>query len=244
MVGFETDVRRRMLDAAREEFLGSDYDVLAGIAVTKVARRAGVPERTAKRLFKTGELRAALMEDLLRVRPREDIDSKDLIKFAGDLMDRSSTLADGLGDVADAVFERNIESDLFRSTSVFWALGRTDPAIEKRLGLLYEQWIRGARDGLNAVVAQHHDCLRLRVDWISVEDFVRAMIAVLEGLAIQESINRSIANSLDETSTDLQQMDDKLPRRVMLALFASMLDSSETARTEDTLLAVEERRQA
>ena len=130
MAGSDGDVRRRMLNAAREELLSPEYDVLAGIFVTKVAKRAGVPERTAKRLFKSHELRDALMEDLLRVRPGEDIDTENLIEFAGRIVDRSRPLADELGEIVDIVFEHNIESELFRSSMAFWALGRHDSDVQ------------------------------------------------------------------------------------------------------------------
>ena len=242
MAGSEADVRRRMLDAAREELLGRDYDVLAGIVVSRVAERAGVPERTAKRMFKADELRAALKEDLLRVRPGEDIDEDDLIEFAGHLCDRSRRLTDELTGIVDAVFEHNVASELFRSATAFWALGQYDLDVQKRLGSMYEEWIRGGRNGLNAMVAQHQGCIQLRHDWISMDDFVRGVIALLEGLAIQESVRRNSASDADSVS-DLSEMDDRLPGRIMLAIFASMIDSPESVGIAEVFQALEERRQ-
>ena len=242
VAGSDGDVRRRMLNAAREELLSPEYDVLAGIFVTKVAKRAGVPERTAKRLFKSHELRDALMEDLLRVRPGEDIDTENLIEFAGRIVDRSRPLADELGEIVDIVFEHNVESELFRSSMAFWALGRHDSDVQDRLRTMYQAWLRDSRNGLNAMVAQHQDCFQLRQDWISMEDFVRATIALHEGLAIQESIRRDTLSRGEVQRSDLPEMDDQLPHRIVLAVFASMIDSPSSPAVEEIFGEIERRR--
>lgn len=51
-----------MLKAAREELLSGDYDMLAGLTLAKVAKRAGMSERNAKRAFTAGELREVGMQ--------------------------------------------------------------------------------------------------------------------------------------------------------------------------------------
>lgn len=230
-----TGVRERLLAAARQELTGPDYDLLAGLTLAGVAERAGVPLRTAKRAFKIDELKTCLREDLLRVRPGEDIDTEDLIEYSSRLINAPQSLSEEMGGIVEAVLEHNIESELFRAVLAFWGLSHHDDEVQLRIHKMYEQWIRDSRNGLNAMIANHADRIALRTDWITIEDFVRAMIAFLEGLAIQESTARRKIELDGTPLSDVQAMHPELPRRIMMAVMASMIEAPDLPTAQEVL---------
>lgn len=219
------------------------YDLLAGLSLERVAQHADVPVRSAKREFRSGELREALMQDLLRVRPSEDIADDDFVEFTGRLTDRGRPLADELGDIVSSIVHHNTESELFRALMGFWAFAEHDPDARQRISTMYQQWVRGARDGLNAMFMQHLEVMPLRKDWITVEDFVRTMIAVVEGLAIQLSVADPTPLVEDNGSSDLRAgvpaMDPELPRKIVLAMMMSMVDIEGLPSAEEVFAQIE-----
>lgn len=228
-----------MLDAARELLLAEQYDLLAGITLEKVADRAGVPLRTAKRDFTADGLRQAVREDLLRVNPTDDISESDFVAFTGRITDRDRVLADEIEAIVSSIVDHNVGNDLFRALMAFWAFSAHDSDLRNRVSAMYGEWLRDARDGLNAMFIQQLDAMPLRTDWISIEDFVRAMTALVEGLAIQLDVD-------DVGATDLRSgvppMDPALPGKVAQTLLASMVLLPEVASVEELFELIEARR--
>ena len=202
----------------------------------RVARRANVPLRTAKRELKADELRTALMEDLLRIRPGEAVDAAQFAEFMGQLLDHSQPLGSQIGDIADALVDHNEKSDLFRAMVAFWALSPEDQDVQDRIHAMYAYWIRSGRDGLSTMLMEQPGSMPLRSDWITIEDFVRAMNAVIEGLAIQRTVSpEHDASDTQHDDDDIEPMDPRLARKVMLSVFVSMLDLDGASSTEHIL---------
>lgn len=219
--------RRQLLDAGRELLLDETYDMLAGLTLERVAERADVPVRTAKRDFTISEFREALADDLLRIRPGEDIDETTFVEYEGRLTDRSRPIGDEISEIVDSIVQHNVESDLFRLMVAFWAFSAHDPKTEGQIAAMYQQWLRDARDTMNATFMQHLDSMPIRKDWISIEDFIRAITALAEGLAIQMSVQESGARRSDgspDLSIGVPDMDPDLPGKVAQTLLASMIE--------------------
>lgn len=242
------DRRRKLLDAARELFLREQYDVLAGLTLDRVAERAGVPLRSAKREFTADGLRQAVREDLLRVNPHDDISESDFVAFTVRLTDRDLRLADEIDAIVSLIVEHNVGNDLFKASMAFWAFSAHDPDTRSRLSSMYDEWLRDARDGLSAMFIQQLDAIPLRTDWISIEDFVRAMTAMVEGLAIQLDVNDSDPSALDTGATDLRAgippMDPALAGKVAQALLASMIALPDVPSVDELFELIETRRRS
>lgn len=90
---------------------------------------------------------------------------------------------------------------------------------------------------------QHLEVMPLRKDWITVEDFVRTMIAVVEGLAIQLSVADPTPLVEDNGSSDLRAgvpaMDPELPRKIVLAMMMSMVDIEGLPSAEEVFAQIE-----
>ena len=235
-----------MLDAARELLLAEQYDLLAGITLEKVADRAGVPLRTARRDFTADGLRQAVREDLLRVNPEDDLSESDFVEFTGRLTDRSTSVASEIDAIIGGIVDHNVANDLFRSTMAFWAFAAHDPDLRARVAAMYDKWLREARDGLSAMFIQQLDAMPLRTDWISIEDFVRAMTALVEGLAIQVDINQATTGSGSSKTSELRAgvppMDPNLPGKIARAVLASMITLPESMSVDELFDIIEERR--
>lgn len=225
-----TETQRDLVRAAREELFSKDYDVLAGITLVSVAKRAGVSERTAKRAFKANELREELMRDLLSIAPDRDIVHEDIAAIAGHLIDNEVPLRESVAEVAQQVFERSLTSPTLRAEAAFFALGGCYPESGDRLSLMHDEWIRGGRDAINLYAAQSKEAPRFRKDWISSEDVARVVIALTDGLALQEKGRRQNAAGETMSPKDIPPMHPDLVRRVLVAVVESMLDDGSSNR--------------
>lgn len=223
----EADVRTRLLDAAAAEFTSPEYGILERVVLSRIAQRAGVAERTARRHFSAAELRQELVSHLLSIRPDVDIGHEEFEAFSAMLQDRELAVADALGAVADQLYEHNLGNDLMRAQMALWPYAENNPDIRERLIELYEYWLHGAKAGLNDMFVTHTDVFSFRTDWISVDDFIRAMTACVEGLAMQQVLY-DLREADDERGAGTNQfakpMDQGLAGKVILAVFASMID--------------------
>ena len=236
------DTRQKLLDAAREELMSPEYDLLAGLVLSRVAKRAGVSLSTAKRHLTVDELQAGLQEDLLRVRPGE-LGTEHYSELAEIIVDPERPLDSLVVDIVDLVAKHNSDSDLFRSMMAFWAL--SDDDVHTSINDIYNYRLRGGHNGLSSLLEKYPGDIALRDSWISIADFLRAAIALTEGLAIQQSLEQRDDNGEPvNTASDIRPIDPDLSRKVMLAVFASMIDLDGVASVDEVLEQLHARKQA
>ncbi len=216
------DVRTRLLDAAAAEFLSPEYGILERVVLRRIAQTAGVPERTARRYFSSSELRGELVNHLLDIRPEVDIDHSDFDLFAAALIDPDTDLSETLMGIARFIFEANQSNELLRAQMALWPYASHNPDIRDRLIELYDYWAKGARDGLNNMFVHYSAQFRFRPDWISVDEFARAMSGFLDGLAQQQVLYDLRAK--EDPSYGAGPLHPDLAAKVMIAVFVSMID--------------------
>ena len=236
-------VREKLLDAAAEEFLSPDYDVLGQVVLARIAERAGVPERSARRYFTAESLRGELVEHLLQVREGVDISTDDFDHFGEALLDRSTPLSETLGLVAEFCFQHNLNNKLMRAQMGLWPYAARNPEIRDRLLSLHDYWASNSKAKFNEMLVDHSDVFRFRPDWISVDDFVRVLTAMVEGLAAQQ-----VLVDLEQADADAQAkprgrpMDPDLASKALLSIFVSMIDAPWTTGVPEVLKRLDQAR--
>lgn len=218
------DIRRRMIDAGRAKFVSDEYDVFAGLSISEVAEAANVSLRHARRLFTADSFREAMIEDVIRIHPEVDLSSKDAEEFTARVVDPDKSFIEELGDITNYVVEHNIQNPMMRATMALWALPRGSLLVERKMAELYARWLKDFRDGFNAMLSGRVERLKAPAERLSVDDFVRTMNAVVEGLAIQERPHRRLkqAGQPFDFPAGIEPMDPDLPRKVLEILFDSM----------------------
>ena len=211
------DIRQHMISVARAKFLAEDYDVFADLSIADVAESAHVSVRHARRLFTADSFREAMVDELLRVHPEDDLTPEEFEDFTERIVDETKPLIDEMGDIVSYIYEHNIQNPTMRALLALWSLPPDSSLTQRKIVDVYLRFLKDARNGLNAMLIGRSEALPLREDRISVDDFVRTMTALLEGLAIQERPHRLLETSGEpfDFPAGIAPMDPELPRRIL-----------------------------
>lgn len=206
-------------------FLAENYDVFAGLSIAAVAESSHVSLRHARRLFTAESFREAMVDELLRVHPDDDLTTEEFEDFSDRIADESKPLVEEMGSIANLIFEHNIQNPGMRAQVALWGLPPIASEAQLKLAELYLAFLKEARNGLNAMLVARSEAVSLRSDRISVDDFIRTMHALLEGLALQERPHRRLLAEGEPFNfpAGIEPMDPELPSRVLEIIFESML---------------------
>ncbi len=212
------DVRRRLLEAAAEEFQSPEYEIFCDVALSRIARRAGISERTAFRYFHTDELRDELPRFILDPSRYEGASrSNEMFRiFEREVLDADYPLAEAISTAAAAAWEANLTNRTLRAQMALWPYAEGNEAIRESLSSLYQNWDDEIRAMVDAFFAARSNSIALRDDWISTRDFALTSIAIVEGLAIRASLHRLAGK-------EGYGFEPELAGRILQAIFASMI---------------------
>ncbi|MFV0259238.1 MAG: TetR/AcrR family transcriptional regulator [Acidimicrobiales bacterium] len=218
------DTRERLLAAAADHFRQPEYGILSDVAVSAIARRAGVSEATARRYFLVEELHTELIRYLLR--PGRDPSARG---FGGQGWDGETIreairrvnapgvrLDDGLREIMDWLWPGNIDDPQLRSQMALGAYASGNPVIARELTELNHWYEDGIRRIMIDIVARRSGSVHIRRDWISLDDFALAVNIIAEGLAIRADLHQADGGTG-------YGFDPHLGGRILVALVGSML---------------------
>ena len=136
------DIRQHMIQVAREKFLGDDYDVFAALSIADVAESANVSLRHARRLFNAESFHEAMIDDLLRLHPEDDLNLGHFEDFSARIVDESRPAIKELGDIVNFIYEHNIQNPTMRAMLALWALPANSLEVQRKLAEIYLRFIR------------------------------------------------------------------------------------------------------
>lgn len=234
--GDEEKVRDLLLDAALDELSDPAYPVLGGIQVAKVAHRAGVPERTARRHFKTEELRDALVARIFDVEFEhpEAFSLSDFETLERVISDRSASFGETIDGLAQWLVDANKTDP---RTHAQWLLAKhasEDAKSGEAVAKLYQVQFSYAHAVVEEFLATHDDVLKVRPGWMSTYELAVLAFVIVEGFGFFAMLNEGRGRRSYGFSPEL-------PGRAFKAAIASMfmIDGEDSFSVEDFFSAVD-----
>lgn len=182
-------VRERLMAAAAEEFRSPDYPLFANVTLGRIARRAGVSERTAFRYLRASEVEEELPSSLLGADQNDQGWTEERYRELEDLLlDPTRSLADALEAMATRAFDVTLADPALRSRHAMWPYAEGNASIAESLADHYDLADRRSRAVINALVASASNDLRYRSDTLTIDELVSILTAVVDGIAMRASL--------------------------------------------------------
>lgn len=212
-------ILERLLAAAAADFRAPDYPVFDGLALSNIARRAGVSERTAYRYFSVEQIRQALPAYLFDLErdPMAEWSAEQFQRMEEQLVDRSTPLAEAIVRIATSVWQTNLEDPTLRAQMALWPYAEGNDEVQTQLGKLYRHWDNGSRAVVDAFFTEYAEVLSARRGWMSTKEFAIAATVMMEGFAIRAALHQA-------SGGEGFGFPPELPGRIMMAVFGSLVD--------------------
>ncbi len=181
----DLDVEARLIYAAEEEFLSDANGLLDRVVLARVAERANVPERTARRLFSSVELRERLIEHMLHIREGVDVGPDEVAAMASLVIDRDVPFEESVGGAVNYLVDHAMANPGLKAVAALWPFAAGNPRAAELMHEMYARWRKEIQAIVNDVLVQHADVFRPRTNWMTVDDLSAAVLAIVDGLAIQ-----------------------------------------------------------